>query len=327
MKEKLPELREVYPLIRPYVEMGMFSGEVRQALIVEKGIGSLSARIIDSAMGRGRVRGGLRDFTIGEKGDILVDQKSQSKRQALDQRVLRWLFTKAILTVHNEGLPEQSIAMPQGRLGWKDAIRKLEEHGMLDDIISTTKPLVLRSMPLIDTVKIYNNPPTGAMSHHEKLFLFVRKCLEEGLIGEDLSSWHDVHKLYVLHNRSFTKDTSERIRLEVWFRARNTTEGIQLLLKYKELGGAIDSEWFDKSLALEEDFIANASNINKRGYGEDSQGIFRVGSEGKFRTPIGLDDDGQIIFDTYSSRAKRIRSRDRIKEEAGSNRRPYSSLS
>lgn len=323
MREKLHRSGEDYSLIRPYAEMGMFSGEIREALSIEHEISS-SPWSINPVLNKTRQSGELRHLTLEEQQDIRKDQKSQSERQARDQRVLRWLFTKAILTVHNENL-EQSIVLPQGRLGWKDAIKKLEEDGMLEDIISHTKPLILRHMPLIDIVKICKSQGVPK-SYQEKSFAFVRKCLEEGLIVEDLSSWHDVHALYELHNRSFTKDPSERIRLEVWFRARNTTQDMQLLLKYKKLGGAIDSGWFDKSLALEEDFIANANNSNEGGYEADAQGIFRVGSEGKLRTPIGLNDDGQIIFDTSSSRKQRTRSRDKIAVEAEPIKGLYSSL-
>lgn len=315
-----------FALIKPYAEMGMYSAEIREALSIEHEI-SPSPWSINAVLTKARQSGELRQLTPEEKGDILKDQRSQSKKQALDQSVLRWLFTKTILTVDNESLSEKSVVLPQGRLEWKDTIKKLDQDGMLDDIISATKPLILRRVPLTNIVKIYKNQSI-ARSYKEKSFAFVYKCLEEGLIGEDLSSWRDVHAFYKLHNRSFTKDSSERIRLEVWFRVRNTTgeRGMQLLLKYKELGEEIGRYWFDNSLAWEEDFIANASNINEGGYGEDPQEIFRVGAEGKLRTPIGLNDDGQIIFDTLSSRGLRTRSRGKIAEEAGSNRGPYSSL-
>lgn len=318
-----------FALIEPYAEMGMYPAEIRDALSIEHEI-SASSLSIGVVLNKARQMGQLRQLTPEEQQDIKKDQNSQSKRQARDQSVLRWLFAKAILTVYNESLPEKSVVLPQGRLGWKDAIKKLDQDGLLDDIISHTKPLILRHMPLIDTVKIYKSPATGAMSHQEKSFAFVHKCLEEGLIGEDLSSWHDVHALYELHNRSFIKDPSKRIRLEVWFRARNTTgeKGMQLLLKYKKLGEEIGSYWFDNSLVWDEDFIASSINSANDGEvhdGEDDRESHRMKS-GIRGEAIAVDDRGQVIYDNPSLRERRARSREMIEKEADPIRRPYSSL-
>ena len=308
-------------LVKPYAEMRMSSDEIEYAILYDaKGKErEHTRRSIGIALGQARRNGALPYLETEEQQDIQADHDSPKNNP--QERVLKWLITREVLG--------ESISLPQGRLEWKDTIKKLEEEGVIREIISATKPFISRKVPLIDAVQIYlQGQKKGAVSNEKKSFAFVVKCLKTGLIEEDPSDYIALHRLYSLHSRRLPESYAERLMLEVFLKARRTSDMV-LLVKYRNLGEGIKPKWTGDALAEEEDFISTVINSgDEGGDGEDNQGLYRLGPDGeRWRTPIGLDDNGQIVYETLTSRMTRRQVGGVNKQEPSKrNKTSYSSL-
>lgn len=304
-------------LVKPYAEMGMSGQEILMAICFEKGL-SFDTRHIGfgEIAGQARRRGIFRKLTEEELEDIYKSYNSSTK-VPLEERVFKWLLTRAILLV-------EGVGMPNDRIEWKDMIAKQEKSGMLEGIISASRPLILRRAPPTDIVKIHTMPKIVAESNEEKSLEFVRRCLRESLIGDDLSKWKTLLNIYETSNMELPMDFLGKVRLEVFLSARLAAvrRDTKLLTLYKEIGEQIDPDWFDNSLATHEDFIAKIVRRPPK-VGIDEIGAYSLDQDGrKWRVPVGIDD-GNIIY-SRSLPSRRGELTEAISRRA---KNPYSSLS
>ncbi len=131
---------------------------------------------------------------------------------------------------------------------------------------------------------------------------FARILLNEGLITEDCSDWEMMKELYAKSRRSLPESFAERLRLEFFHKAVSQKRGgdISLLILYKNLGEKVDSDWFEVSLADEEDFISTFVENDLIGlFRQDGMGLYRTDEDGnRWRQPVRVGENGGIIFDS-----------------------------
>lgn len=94
----------------------------------------------------------------------------------------------------------------------------------------------------------------------EKMNRFAKLLWEEGLIDIDISSWKKLRSIYKQADRQLPEDSADKVRLEIFLRARRAflRKKPDLLIKYKQLGDSIDPQWFSQNLLEEERFIVKA---------------------------------------------------------------------
>ena len=150
--------------------------------------------------------------------------------------------------------------------------------------------------------------------HEINSLSFARMAFMEGLIDSEGSAWHQLKELYRSEGRELPQNFYDRLRLEVFLKARLALSGEygqSVLATYFELGRKIDDIWFGRSLQDHEDFTAE--NIDTLYDGEDEKGFYRVGKDGeKWRRPAESDDNGIVIYDN----SKLARRRRQIRGEA-----------
>ena len=147
---------------------------------------------------------------------------------------------------------------------------------------------------------------------------FARMLLSDGLIPEDCSGWRQMQNLYEKSGRILPENFAVKLRLEFFYQAvkRGREGDNSLLILYKNLGEKVDSEWFDESLAGEEDFISIFVQNDLIGLREDELGLFRIDNDGnRWRQPIASGENGGIIFDSTQQLGVRTRLRNWSSQE------------
>lgn len=111
-------------------------------------------------------------------------------------------------------------------------------------------------------------------------FVFARSLQEAGFITTDLTNWQRLHQLYDLHRRKLPDSFADKLRLEVFLRARMMVqEGDKsLLMTYDSLGDQINEQWFNTTLIGEQIFIRDALSVNNHnGNYNGQEAIVRIG--------------------------------------------------
>lgn len=109
--------------------------------------------------------------------------------------------------------------------------------------------LFLRGALHDEVAEIIGLNPQTVKTDQQKSILFAKKLLEDGTIGEDLTYWNELQKLYSTNNRALPKDFVARLRLEAFLIARRgvARDDYDLLDKFFAIGKSIDHVWFSKS--------------------------------------------------------------------------------
>lgn len=115
--------------------------------------------------------------------------------------------------------------------------------------VTYERPLLLRGASNNEIREIIGLSPQIANTDQQKSILFAKKLLEERIIGEDITYYNELQKLYRTNKRELPKDLVERLRLEAFLRARIGVKGEDygLLDRFFAIGKSIDPEWFSKS--------------------------------------------------------------------------------
>lgn len=184
--------------------------------------------------------------------------RSRESRQKESERQGGIKYTALPLLLRGASAEEVSGILQADRRQVKYLIDRLRKKGELrkptKEEESKTKRKAHLGKPRNSHDKIYSVEEQNA-------FAFAREFFFKGFFTTDLSSWEEFNKRYKQEKRDLPGDFTDKLRLEVFFRACNMAKkgDRKLLAMYNDLGRKIDPQWFLK-LADEEDFILDSAD-------------------------------------------------------------------
>ena len=297
-------LKKRWEVVGGFALMGMHKREIVFAALIKAEKGYSQYRI-SQTLTWAKNNGHLPTLTEEEKKSIKEDDYATDEK--IKNRVLKWIVAEEIL-----GKRERK--MPQGRIEW---FKVLEAMGDMDESLSIVKSLLGRggSVSGVTLIAKLNPQPT-----EDKIVKFAQGLVEGGMIsGENLLNYRELKNILQNHNIELP-DFAYRIVLEALHAARKgvANEDMSPISKYNELREQFVGEESQESLNLEklEDFIGEIK-IDKDQYrGVDGLGSYRLDYNGnRVRVPMGIDDDGHILYEDPKISRQRQDSRKRIDDD------------
>lgn len=218
------------------------------------------------------------------------------------------------LVIANERLIVANATEPRGKSEWEKVVKAM---GDIDKPLHIVKHLLRRGASLPDAMQIAKLD-IGTLAE-EPIVKFAQDLVDSNMISSDLSDHLQV--MTICKKKHIQLPIAYGIALEAFIYARRgiKTNSLKLLNKYQELRDRWLNEESEEAnrkkqrllLGNLEDFIGEGED--HLGYKVDTLGSYRGDSDGnRFRTPIGISDNGHITYDNPDLERMRKASRARI---------------